>query len=150
MFTTGVSMLLSLITLGSNVAFNNIVNLSIAGLYPSYLISCILLLWRRLQPKGIRPYDPHVERVGPGHLYWGPWRVPGFLGILNNIFACAFLSLLWVMSLWPPVTPVSPETMNFSILTFGSVILSALIWYFVRGRKLYTGPIVEIEFDRTL
>ncbi|KAI0893406.1 putative GABA permease [Annulohypoxylon nitens] len=83
-FTTSVSVLLSLILLGSSVAFSNIVNLSIAGLYSSFLISCILLLWRRIQKQGIKPYDPHISRVGPGNLHWGPWRVPGTLSILKN------------------------------------------------------------------
>ena len=126
-FTTTISVLLSLIILGSAVAFNNIVNLSVAGLYSSYLISCGLLLWRRLQSQAIKPYNPRVTKVGPENLRWGPWRVPGALGVLNNAFACAYLFLLWFWAFWPPVTPVTPETMNFSILTFGATALFAVI-----------------------
>ncbi|KAI0478677.1 putative GABA permease [Xylariaceae sp. FL0804] len=144
-FTTTVSVLLSLIILGSSVAFNNIVDLSIAGLYSSYLLSCGLLLWRRTQPRGIRPFDTRTSRVGPRNLQWGPWRIPGALGIVNNVFACLYLLLLWFWAFWPPSTPVTPETMNFSILTFGAVALFAVIWYFVTGRKNYKGPIVEVE-----
>ncbi|KAL6161231.1 hypothetical protein ACJQWK_08203 [Exserohilum turcicum] len=44
--TAVISMLLSTIALGSYVAFSNIVNLSIGGLYASYFIICSLLLWR--------------------------------------------------------------------------------------------------------
>lgn len=143
-FTTTVSVLLSLILLGSSVAFSNIVNLSIAGLYSSYLISCILLLWRRTQKQGIKLYDPHISRVGPGNLHWGPWRVPGTLGVLNNVFACMYLLLLWFWSFWPPSTPVTPETMSFNVLTFGAVVLFAVIWYAVYGRKVYKGPVVEV------
>ncbi|KAK6820936.1 amino acid transporter [Apiospora arundinis] len=83
-FTTLVSVLLSLITLGSSVAFNNIVNLSIR--------------------EGIKPYDAEVSRVGPGNLHWGPWRIPGIVGVLNNVFACAYLLLLCFWAFWPPAT----------------------------------------------
>ena len=138
-------MLLSLITLGSTVAFNNIVNLSVAGLYPSYWLSCALLLWRRLQPKGIQPHEPSVTKVGPGSLFWGPWRIPGMFGILNNIFACCYLLLLWFWAFWPPATPVTPASMNYSVLTFGVAVLFAVAWYFVRGKLVYNGPVREVE-----
>ncbi|KAF7929298.1 uncharacterized protein EAE98_005217 [Botrytis deweyae] len=144
-FTTVVSVLLSLIILGSGVAFNNIVNLSIAGLYSSYLICCGLLLWRRLQSPGIKAYNPRILRLGPDNLHWGPWRIPGILGVLNNAFACVYLFVLWFWAFWPPQTPVVPATMNFSILTFGATVLFAVFWYLVDGRKSYQGPLIEIE-----
>ncbi|EDN97926.1 hypothetical protein SS1G_12781 [Sclerotinia sclerotiorum 1980 UF-70] len=87
-FTTMVSILLSLIILGSGVAFNNIVNLSIAGLYSSYLVCCGMLLWRRLQSRKIKAYDPRIIIYGADDLHWGPWRIPGILGVVNNLFAC--------------------------------------------------------------
>ncbi|KAI1471073.1 putative GABA permease [Daldinia caldariorum] len=144
-FTTSISILLSLIILGSGVAFSNIVNLSVAGLYSSYLISCVLLLWRRLQTNRIKPYSPEITRVGPDKLHWGPWRVVGVWGVLNNVFACVYLSVLWFWSFWPPVTPIVPATFNFNVLTFGATTLFAVIWYFVTGKKQYKGPIVEVE-----
>jgi choline transport protein len=127
------------------VAFNNIVNLSVVGLYSSYLLSCGLLLWRRLQSNGIKAHDPQVAKVGPGNLQWGPWCIPGAIGVMNNIFACVYLFVLWFWAFWPPINPVTPQTMNFSVLTFGSVCLFAVVWYFVQGRKSYKGPIVEVE-----
>ncbi|KAF2794551.1 putative GABA permease [Melanomma pulvis-pyrius CBS 109.77] len=143
--TTTVSVLLSLITLGSSVAFSNIVNLSIAGLYSSYLLSCALLLWRRLQPQGINPHNTQVAKVGPENLHWGPWHVTGMLGVANNLFACAYLFVLWFWAFWPPAKPVVAENMNFSMLTFGGVALFATAWYFLRGKKEYIGPIIEVE-----
>jgi hypothetical protein len=29
--------------------------------------------------------------VGPDTLQWGPWKVPGVLGVANNLFACVNL-----------------------------------------------------------
>lgn len=139
------SILLSLITLGSTVVFNNIVNLSIAGLYPSYWLSCTLLLWRRLQPQAIRPYDPNVLRVNPKNLFWGPWRIPGLFGVLNNLFASCYLLLVWFWAFWPPATSVDPQSMNYSVLTFGGTVLLSVIWYLLRGNKVYQGPVMEVE-----
>ncbi|KAI0018012.1 putative GABA permease [Xylariomycetidae sp. FL0641] len=146
-FATLVTVLLSLIVLGSSVAFTNIVNLTILGLCSSYLICCILLLWRRLQAGGVAPYDPSVTRVVPGNLHWGPYHVPGVFGILNNFFAIAFLSTIFFFAFWPPVSVVGAETMNFSIVTMGGTVLFAVLWYFVKGRKVYEGPIVEMELE---
>ncbi|KAH7320646.1 putative GABA permease [Stachybotrys elegans] len=144
-FTTGFSVLLSLVILGSSVAFNNIVNLSIAGLYSSYLLCCSLLLWRRLQPRGILSHDTKISLVGPGRLHWGPWYIPGALGVANNAFACIYLLVIWFWAFWPPMIPVEPETMNFSALTWGFTVLFAIAWYIFLGRKEYTGPIIEIQ-----
>lgn len=69
--TTVISILLSLIILGSSVAFNNIVSLSVVGLYSSYLLSCSLLLWRRINGS-IKPPDSTALRLGPSELHWGP------------------------------------------------------------------------------
>ncbi|KAI4688979.1 hypothetical protein J4E81_007696 [Alternaria sp. BMP 2799] len=142
LITAAVSVLLSFIALGSFVAFSNIVNLSIGGLYASYFIVCVLLLWRRL--KGISPYNSRAAMVGPETLQWGPWRVPGVLGVANNIFACIYLFVMWFFSFWPGSVEVNAQSMNFSSVTFGGTVLFAVIWYFVRGRKTYVGPIVEV------
>ena len=139
-------MLLSLIVLGSSVAFNNIVSLSIAGLYSSYLLTCALLLWRRLGGK-IKPHSDSVDDFRPGGLQWGPWRLSEPYGALNNTFACIYLVLLLFWTFWPPVTPVTPSTMNFSCLVFGSAILFSLGWYMYRGRKEFTGPVVEVDAE---
>ncbi|KAF3030318.1 hypothetical protein E8E11_000402 [Didymella keratinophila] len=64
--TAAISVLLSFINLRSSVAFANIVNLSIGGLYASYFIMCSLLLWRRLQD--INPYDSRAAMIGPESL----------------------------------------------------------------------------------
>ncbi|CAI6083875.1 unnamed protein product [Clonostachys chloroleuca] len=144
-FTTLVSVLLSLITLGSSVAFSNIVNLSAVGLYSSYLLCCALLLWRRLQPDGIRSYNDQTTHVGPNSLQWGPWRIPGIFGIANNTFACTYLFVVWFFAFWPPTPEVTPESLNFSALTWGGTLLFAIVWYFAVGKKEYTGPVVEIQ-----
>ena len=139
-------MLLSLIVLGSSVAFNNIVSLSVAGLYSSYLLACTLLLWRRLSGR-IKTHSANFDDSRPERIQWGPWRLPEAYGTVNNVFACIYLILLLFWTFWPPATPVTPSTMNFSCLVFGSAILFSVAWYMYRGRKEFTGPVVEVDVE---
>ena len=140
--TAVISVLLSFINLGSSVAFANIVNLSIGGLYASYFIVCSLLLWRRLQ--GISSYDSRAAMISSESLQWGPWKVSGVFGVANNMFACVYLLVLWFFSFWPSSVEVNAQSMNFSSVTFGGTVLFAVSWYLVRGRYTYHGPVVEV------
>ena len=138
-----ICVLLSLIVLGSTVAFNDFISLQVAALCASYLITCSLFLWRRLT-KGIKVRDDNAKITKPGDLRWGPWRVREPFGTLNNIFAVAYLLLIFFWSFWPPATPVTPQTMNFSVLMLGSVVLFSVLWYWFHARKTFLGPIIEI------
>jgi hypothetical protein len=51
---------------------------------------------------------------------------------------------MWFFSFFPADVEVTAENMNFSCLTFGGTVLLAVIWYFVKGKKRYNGPIVEV------
>lgn len=137
-------MLLSLIVLGSSVAFNIIVSLSVVGLYSSYFLICSLLLWRRVTG-AIKPSEEATILVGPGRLFWGPWRIPEPWGTLNDGFACLYLTLLLFWSFWPQTLPVVPSTMNFSSLVFVVTILCSIIWNVGRGRERFKGPVVEVD-----
>ena len=142
MITAAISVLLSFINLGSSVAFANIVNLSIGGLYASYFIVCSLLLWRRL--RGISSYNPRATMTSSEYLQWGPWKVTGVFGVVNNTFACLYLLVLWFFSFWPSSVEVNAQSMNFSSVTFGGTVIFAVGWYLVRGRTTYRGPVVEV------
>lgn len=48
-------------------------------------------------------------------------------------------------SVWPPETPVSTSTMNYSVVVTGGVIIFSIVWYYVRGRKEYNGPLIDDE-----
>ena len=122
--TTG---LICLINIGSSVAFNAIVSITIAGLFISYMLPIILLIIKRLKHEPVR---------------MGPWTL-GRAGLPINIIAVCFLTISVFFSFWPPVTPFTPSTMNWSCVVFGGVVIAGLIWYAVYGRKAYNGPIIE-------
>lgn len=79
-------------------------------------------------------------------LRWGPWRLPGLFGVVNNIFSCIYLVFIFIFCFSPVEKDVTPQNMNWAILVFGFVLCFSMVYYAVWARKLYSGPIVEILF----
>ena len=48
-------------------------------------------------------------------------------------------------SLWPSAPDPTVVTMNWSVAVFGGVLLFSLIFWAIYGRKVYTGPLVELQ-----
>lgn len=166
---TVIPALLALIYIGSSTVFEDVVSLSTSGLYASYLIPCSLLLWRRTTGQIVPPI-PHsndsdaetalanvggiiqtttdgtntMEVVHP-QLVWGPLRLPGWLGVANNIYACVYILFVLFWSLWPPDFPATAKNMNYSVLMTGAALLFSFVYYYVWGKKQYMGPLVERE-----
>ncbi|KAJ5279372.1 choline transport protein [Penicillium angulare] len=147
LFTTVVACLLALINIGSAVAFNDLVAMSISGLYMSYMVVAGFLLYRRCNGDigNARTSDTTVVNTVGAKLVWGPFHIPGIFGILINAFALIYMTIAVFFSFWPPSWQVTVKTMNFSVVgTFGVVIIS-LLYYFVRARKVYNGPVIETD-----
>ncbi|KAB8252476.1 amino acid/polyamine transporter I [Aspergillus flavus] len=144
--TTIIACLLSLIGIGSDLAFNDLMSLSTSGLFSSYLVVAGLLLWRRCTGgiSGSKSKHTLINTAG-AQLVWGPFHVPGVWGILINAFAVAFMTIAVFFSFWPPMNNVSAESMNYSVVGMGGVILLSLLYYLVRARKVYKGPVVELQ-----
>ncbi|RJE20120.1 Amino acid permease [Aspergillus sclerotialis] len=146
LLTMTVSCLLGLINIGSAVALNDILSMAVSGIYLSYLISGSLLLWRRCTG-AISQYSDGEDmliNVPGAKLMWGPFRVPGILGILVNGYAVIYMVIVIFFSFWPTQMSVDPTTMNFSVVgTMGTIIL-AIIYYALRARKVYQGPVMEL------
>ena len=184
--------LLTLIYIGSDTAFNDVISLTITGFYGSYFLPAAFLLYHRIKgnvapsgaaaeelqldpettfppgpsagiptmekPKreldgdksdGSRPAAPPNADIDVGvaqaQLIWGPWHLPGLLGIINNAYACVYMIFVMFWSVWPPATPVDAATMNYSAVVTGGVIILSIVWYWVRGRREYRGPVIDDE-----
>jgi choline transport protein len=48
---------------------------------------------------------------------------------------------------WPLATPVTAATMNWSSVLFFSCILISIIFWFAKGRHVYTGPVAQMRRD---
>ena len=126
-FCAIVSAIIGLINIGSTVAFNAIVSLTVAGLFTSYLTVVGLMI---------------IKRIKGENIVFGPWSL-GWAGLPINILSACFLIILVVFSFFPPETPVTLMTMNWSCLMWGGSTLIGLAYYAVIGRKIYHGPVVE-------
>ncbi|KAI1498646.1 amino acid transporter [Biscogniauxia marginata] len=127
--TYAITILLSLVVLGSAVALQALLSLVNAALFTSYTLVCGLLLWRRCTG-AIRPY--------------GPWKLPEPLGVANNIFTCLYSLFTLFWSFWPQVNHPTPSTFNWSAVVFGSLVSLSILWYFIRVKHYFHGPIKEI------
>ncbi|KAF2475870.1 amino acid transporter [Lindgomyces ingoldianus] len=153
MTVTVFSALLSLVNIGNDTAFADIVSLVLEGFYISYLIAIGLLLWRRLRGDIREPDSTNQSTFNStepsesihSSLTWGPWRLKGALGIANNIFACSYLLLLIFFSFWPGARTVDATQMNYAVLVTGFVVLFSIFYYLVLAKEKYTGPIVEVD-----
>ncbi len=141
-----ISVLLSLIILGSSTAFNDLVGLTVSGLNSSYLIASGLLLYRRCTV-GILPrqLDYANKDSSDVKLVWGPWHIPGVYGIAINAFACVYLILIIFFCMWPSELPVTAENMNYTVLVTGAVVIFSVGYYLFWARGIYKGPVVEIN-----
>lgn len=86
-----------------------------------------------------------VVEVAQAALAWGPFRIPGILGIINNAYACIYMIFVIFWSVWPPATPVNASTMNYSVVVTAGVIIFSIVWYWIRGRREYEGPLIDDE-----
>ncbi|KAF1990273.1 putative choline transport protein [Aulographum hederae CBS 113979] len=128
--TCGVTLLLSLINIGSAEAFNAFVSLVISGFLGSYIIPFGLLLYRRLT-------DPKLE--------FGLWKM-GAWGAWVNAFAIIWSIIAMFFSFWPgTIAELTLANMNWSCLVWGAANIFSVLFYFVHGRKVWTGPVIEID-----
>jgi amino acid transporter len=91
------------------------------------------------------PDHDHHASVVQAQLIWGPWHIPGIFGIINNAYACVYMIFVIFWSVWPPETPVTYQTMNYSIVVTAGVVIFSIVWYYIRGRKEYKGPLIDDE-----
>lgn len=144
--------LLGLINIGSSVALNAVVSMAVSGLYLSYLTVGSLLLYRRYTG-AISAYHKgengasgvEVVNVPGAKLVWGPFHVPGIWGDAINTYAVVYMVIVVFFSFWPSQMEVDKTTMNFSIVGTGGTIILALLYYGLRARKVYEGPVMEVQ-----
>lgn len=124
-----ITCLLSLINIGSTVAFNAIGSLAVSALLGTYIISFTCLIFRRLSGEPLPPRR---------------WSL-GRAGIFINLAAVAYLLVVWVFIFFPTSTPVTPSTMNWNVVIFGGTMVFAVIYYFIIGRKHYKSPVELVK-----
>jgi amino acid transporter len=121
--------LLSLIQIGSDVAFTVLVSLSTLGIMTTYLLSigCVLL-----------------KRIRGEKLPFARWSL-GRFGLVINAFSVLYSLFIVILCCFPLSLPVDTATANWAPLIWFGVIVIAAIAYVVHGRKAYTPPVNFVE-----
>lgn len=130
--STVIALLVNLIPLGSNVAFQMLLSLQASGAYASYLLSACVILYRRL--------------TDPDSIKWGPFRL-GRFGVIINAYVVGYCTQGLFFSFWPVYSHVTIDTVNWSPLVFVGAVLFALVCWFAHGRYVYKGPIIEVHLE---
>lgn len=121
--------LISLIGLGSSVAFQAIISLGTLALAFTYELSILCLIYRRFSGE---PLPPH------------PWSL-GKLGLPINIMGALYGLYLMFFSVIPSGYPVTAVNFNWAPVMFVAVMLFATVHYVVYARKVYKGPVVDCQ-----
>ena len=145
-----IAALLGLINIGSSTVLNDVVSLVLEGFYFSYLSALSLLLYRRLRGDISKSSDDlEVSAVnGPMHgqgFTWGPWRIKGALGVLNNVAAIVYIVVVGFFCFWPMSAQTTAANMNYAVVVLGAVAIASSFYYLVSARNHYNGPKVEVE-----
>ena len=130
LLTFTITCLLSLINIGSTVAFNAIGSLALVAILGTYMISISIFILRRLRG----PLPPHRWSLGK-------------MGIFINIGAVAWLLMVWVFCFFPVAIPVTVTTMNWNVVMFVGISVVGLGYWFAWGRKAYRPPVFLVARD---
>ncbi|KAL2829769.1 amino acid/polyamine transporter I [Aspergillus cavernicola] len=126
-----VTILLSLINIGSYVALTAIVSLTITSLMSAYILSIGCILVKRLRKEPL----PHRR-----------WSL-GRFGMPINIASMAFLLPVFVFAFFPLTSSVVEQTMNWSVVMYVGLITFASVYYIIWGRHHFIAPVALVKRD---
>ena len=124
LLTFVITCLLSLIPLGSQIAFNIITSLSSISIFASYWTAIACRLANRFSAQPIKP--PR-------------WNL-GQAGIVVNILALLFLTLGIAMLCFPAAPGPTAASFNWTVVIFSGVTILAIVYYVAYGRRVYISP----------
>jgi amino acid transporter len=127
--TLAISTLLSLIIIGSSIAFNVIVSIGQVGTVASYIVPIACMLRKRLVSEPLLPSRFDLGRAG----------------IYVNTVALAFLVLAFVFPFFPMMSHPNAAGMNWNILVTGFTMAVALMYYAARAKDTYKGPVEYVK-----
>ena len=123
------SFLLAIPSLGSTVAFSAATSIATIGLYISYGIPILIgIIW------------PSNFQKGPFNLRFAS-RWIGLVAVLW----IGFISIVFCL---PTANPVDSQTLNYTPVAVGIVLVWTLGSWFLWARRWFTGPVRQIEAER--
>ncbi|ORY18029.1 amino acid permease-like protein [Clohesyomyces aquaticus] len=125
--STVVDCLLGLIFFGSSAAFNSFTGVATICLSTSYGMPILISVLRKR--KAVKNSSFSLGRFG----------------YAINIAMIFWICLAVVLFCMPVSLPVEAPTMNYASVVFAGFATISLVWYFIKGRKSFTGPPVPVD-----
>ncbi|KAL8724690.1 MAG: hypothetical protein Q9181_006713 [Wetmoreana brouardii] len=116
---------INLIGLGSYAAIAGVFNVTAIALDWSYCI-------------------PIFCKMVFGQFEPGPWHMGKFSFWVNG-YALLWTFFVTIIFILPTVRPVAGDTMNYAIAFLGAILICAAIFWYISGKKSYSGPLIEAE-----
>ncbi|KAL1581939.1 hypothetical protein WHR41_09376 [Cladosporium halotolerans] len=129
-FTLLLTCVLSLFNTFSAVALTTLTSLSLTGLISSYLLTVVAMLSARIRR----------ATLPPSRFDLGP-----VLGFMCNAVALIFLCVVLVMMFFPTTPKPEPADMNWSVVMYGFVTVTMLVFYFRRAKYIFDGPVTTVS-----
>jgi choline transport protein len=117
------------IYIGSVIAFNIIMSIGTVALLTSYVVSIGTITRKRICGEPLLQSKFSL----------------GKLGLPINIASLVFCTTVYVFAFFPPVPNPPAIAMNWAIAAYGGVLLLASIYYILRARHAYLGPVAYIR-----
>ncbi|UPK95745.1 hypothetical protein LCI18_006680 [Fusarium solani-melongenae] len=128
---TVLQMLLGFIYLGNTTAFNAILSMAIIGMYSSYALPIIQMMWARGRIIGSNDY--------------GPFKLGRIFGPVANVISLIWITVVIIFSVFPTSMPVIPQSMNYSIVVMTGWVLFGIVYYIFYGRyKFEVAAITDV------
>ena len=122
---------LSLINVGSTVAFNAVLSLSSSALMGTYLLSIGCVAQRRVRD--------------PESLPRARWSL-GRAGLPINCVALTYATWCFFWSFWPNEYRVNEVNFNWASVLFVGVMGLAAALYIFYAKRFYEGPVVKVKW----
>ncbi|OHX01244.1 amino acid permease [Colletotrichum incanum] len=126
---TVLQMLLGFIYLGNTTAFNAILSMAIIGMYSSYIVPIIYMM--AYGRKNLNPSD------------YGPFKLGPAMGPILNVISLIWMIVVIIFSTFPSAMPVTPQTMNYSIVVMAGWLFFGVVYYLFFGNKKFKVPSVD-------
>ena len=105
--TWTINVLLSLINIGSTIAFNVIISLGTSAMVSTYIISIGCMTLKRLRGEPVLP---------------APFTM-GWFGLVVNAYSVLSMARIFIMTFFPQAPDPTPAAMNWNVLMFGVVVV---------------------------
>jgi len=127
--SAAVDCILGLIYFGSTAAFNSFTGVATICLSTSYGIPIFISLLRGRRAVKNSPFSL------------------GKFGFVINCLTIVWICFSVIIFCMPVSLPVTPSSMNYASVVFAGFAGISVLFYLVRGRKVFTGPPVPKDLD---